>query len=56
MLGCLWVPAERGLGSTGVIANPFSLPGQNARQCDRLRYIAGSAAVGSVPIYDSRLG
>ena len=41
--------AEHWLGSTGPIANPFSQPGRNARQCDRLRYIAGSAAAGQGP-------
>ncbi len=42
--------AEHGLGSTGLTTvNPFSQPDRNARQCDRLRYIAGSAAAGHVP-------
>ncbi|WP_164138647.1 hypothetical protein [Stenotrophomonas maltophilia] len=56
MLGWNSKTAERRLGSTDVIANPFSQPGRKAQCCDRLRYIAGSAAVGFVPTTDARLG
>ncbi|GEM_PF-5211770 len=48
MLGWNSKAAEHGLGPTGLIANPFSQPRWKFQSCDRLRYIAGSAAVGPV--------
>lgn len=54
MLGWNSKAAKHGLGPTGLIANPFSRPRWKFQSCDRLRYIAGSAATGLGPANASR--